>query len=121
MLARAQGVVASTTKPQEYGPAKTVDSIILMDQYLVKFYDDAGIAHVDVLVKIGDSFYASPVGEEWCEKLGLVQRWLGDAVQKRVQGKKRDVDTAAVPMTDTVNVIGSKLVAATKEVVERLR
>ena len=119
---RTQGVVTSTSMgPKEFGPGKTVESIIRLEQYLVKFYDESGTAHVDVLVRVGDAYYANPFGEEWCARLGVVQKWLGDVVHKRIEAKNKGVDASAIPTSDAVNITGSRISAATKEVVERLR
>lgn len=109
---RAGGVVASTASGTgETGPEKSVESIVLLEHYLVKFFDGAGAAHVDVLLRVGDNYYASPFGEEWCAKLGPVQKWLRDTVHKRIQSKRQNADASYIPATDSVNVIGAKATA----------
>lgn len=106
---RLPGVVNSTAsaRSQEIGPAKTVESIMELKQYLVKYYDANGEAHVDVFHRIGDQYYANPRGEEWCSNLGQVVPWLKDTVHSRISAKERPT-LEALPGADSVDVMGSR-------------
>ena len=123
--ARVPGVVATTSKGQQgVGTPKTVESIFELKQYLVKFYDDAGDGHLDVLVKVGNEYYASPYGEEWCSKLGPAIAWLKSEVARRVAQKDKSTDPETIPNTDSVSItsiggVHDRLVAETQAYVNR--
>lgn len=108
---RLPGVVSSTASAmtQDIGPAKTVESISELKQYVVKYYDANGESHVDVLHRVGDQYFANPRGEEWCSLLGPVVPWLRDTVHKRISAKETPETVASLPSTDSVDVMGSRM------------
>lgn len=113
------GVVRSTDHAvKETGHPQTVVSIVRMEHFLVKFFDTEGDAHVDVLLRVGDDFYASPFGEEWCAKLGPAMSWLSKDIRSRIMAKERGVLPSDIPSKDSVNVTGSKITNMTKKIVE---
>jgi len=117
------GVVNSTSKgPIEHGAARTVERIHKLEQYLVKFFDEDGVAHIDVMVRVGDEYYANPQGEEWCSRLGPAQSWLSQQVHSRILAKEKGLDPSTIPDRDPVNVTGSgmakRIVDATKSTVK---
>jgi hypothetical protein len=102
---RTQGVVTTTSRGnQGTGVPKTVESIFKLEQFLVKFYDEMGDGHLDILVKIGDEYFASPYGEEWCTKLGPAMIWIKAEVARRVASKEKGTDTSSIPEKDAVTI-----------------
>ncbi len=114
----SRGVVSSTTKPRRQGTPKTVASIMKAEQFIVTFYDDMGDEHVDSFVRIGDRYYVSPHGEEWCSQLRPCVSWLEKHVAERISAKeeKREV---VLPEKDGVGTMGSRLAEETRKIVER--
>jgi hypothetical protein len=98
------GVVASTTKQRSVGKPRTVAAITELRQFLVTFYDDSGEEHTDILLKAGDTFYASRGGEDWCSRLGTPTKWLAAEVSSRIAAKEKAV-APVIPSKDTVSVI----------------
>lgn len=121
---RLPGVVKSTAASQgekRTGTPRTVGSIVKMEHYLVTFYDELGDEHVDVLIRLGDQFFASPFGEEWCARLRPSTTWLGNEVNRRVQAKEKGVSPESIPAQDSVNVTGSRIIEGTKKILEQNR
>jgi hypothetical protein len=121
---RLPGVVRSTTQNKiGTGAPRTVESIFKLEHYLVKFYDEMGDGHLDVLLKVGNEFFASPHGEEWCSQLGPALTWLKNEVGRRVAAKENEPAAASVvPEKDAVTIspgsVQDRLVKETKQYVE---
>jgi hypothetical protein len=113
------GVVASTSKgPVSYGNPRSVEHIHKLEQFVVKFFDEDGVAHTDVLVKIGEQYYANPSGEAWCAQLGPAQSWLTKQVHARILARESGLDPSTIPQMDTVNITGSGMAARIKDATE---
>lgn len=124
MSSRLPGVVKNTSLnpgDRRTGTPNTVSTINRLDHYLVTFFDELGDEHTDVLLRVGDQYYVSPFGEEWCSKLGPSRKALAAQVHRRIEAKEHGVSAEAIPVQDTVNVTGSRIIEGTKKMLEQQR
>jgi hypothetical protein len=121
MFNRPTGVMSSTSLlNRRTGTPRTISAIVEMKQYMVTFFDDAGDEHTDVLIRLGDTLYASPQGEAWCNKLGPAVGWISKEVIHRIDLKEKRSTPAAIPQQDAVNVMGSLIASETSKLTEKL-
>ena len=99
---RQQGVTIpdSQINPRSVGSEQTVINAVEVKFVAVEYYDDRGARRQEVLLQLGEDYYAPPDSAAWTKALKPVSKWLSTGIRS-----KSSVAADQVPSKDEVPVI----------------